>query len=56
MVGATLDFTKPYAGLGGAFPRVFNRTVFYDQIKNGKLTPLGSKSLDTTNPLAGKPA
>ena len=56
MVGEKLDFTKEWTGLGGAFPRVFNRTVFFDQIKNGKLTPLGLKPLDTTNPLAGKPA
>jgi ABC-type branched-subunit amino acid transport system substrate-binding protein len=56
MVGQKLDFTKPWPGLGGAFPRLFNRTVFYDQIKNGKLAPLGSKPLDTTDPLAGKPA
>jgi branched-chain amino acid transport system substrate-binding protein len=56
MVGRRLDFTKPYAGLGGMFPRVFNRTVFFDQIKEGKLTPLRSTPLDTTNPLAGKPA
>jgi ABC-type branched-subunit amino acid transport system substrate-binding protein len=56
MVGAKLDFTKRYTGLGGIFPRVFNRTVFFDQIKGGKLAPLGGKSLDATNPLAGKPS
>lgn len=50
------DVVQEWTGLGGAFPRVFNRTVFFDGIKNGKLTPFGLKSLDTTNPLAGKPA
>lgn len=56
MVGETIDFTKEYAGLGGALPRLFNRTVFFDEIKNGKLTPTSIKPLDMSNPLNGAPA
>jgi hypothetical protein len=55
MVGTNLDFAKNWRGLGRAFPRQFNRTVFFDRIKKGKLTPLSVKPLDTTNPLTGKP-
>jgi hypothetical protein len=51
-----LDLTKPYAGFGGGFPRIFNRTVFFDVVKNGKLTALDDKSYDMTNPIDGKPA
>jgi ABC-type branched-subunit amino acid transport system substrate-binding protein len=56
MVGGTLDFTKPWAGFKGELPRLFNRTVFFDEIKGGKLTPLAVKPLDMSNPLEGKPA
>lgn len=38
MVGV-LDFTKPWTGEGGAFPRIFNRNVFFDCVSGGKLTP-----------------
>ena len=38
MVGV-LDFTKPWAGEGGAFPRIFNRNVFFDCVSKGTLTP-----------------
>jgi hypothetical protein len=55
MVGTKLDFAKPWTGLGAAFRRQFNRTVFFDRIKNAKLTPVGVRPLDTTNPLVGKP-
>jgi hypothetical protein len=27
---------KPFTGLGGAFPRAFNQTFWFDVIKNGK--------------------
>ena len=55
MVGV-LDFTKEWPGGGGAFPRIFNRTVFYDVIKGGKLAPLDAKAYDMTNAFDGKPA
>jgi ABC-type branched-subunit amino acid transport system substrate-binding protein len=51
-----LDLTKPYTGFGGGFPRIFNRTVFFDVVKDGKLTALDDKSYDMTNPIDGKPA
>jgi hypothetical protein len=49
-----IDLTKPYTGFGGSFPRIFNRTVFFDVINNGKLTALDAKSYDMTNPIDGK--
>jgi len=54
MIG-TLDMTKPYAGFGGGLPRVFNRTVFFDKIKDGKLSALDQKSYDMTGPIDGNP-
>jgi ABC-type branched-subunit amino acid transport system substrate-binding protein len=54
MVGGTLDFTKTWTGFAGQLPRLFNRTVFFDVIKGGKLTPTDIKPLDMTNPLDGK--
>ena len=57
MVGV-LDFTKEWTGGGGAFPRIFNRTVFFDVIKGGKLTPLSvppyDKAFDVTDAFDGK--
>ncbi len=50
-----LDLTKPYTGFGGGLPRVFNRTVFFDVIKDGKLTPLDDKAYDMTGPIDGNP-
>ena len=44
MVGV-LDLSKEWTGGGGQFPRIFNRTVFVDQIKDGKLTPLRPAAL-----------
>ena len=35
-----LDLTKPYTGQGGGEPRVFNRSVAYDVIKDAKLAPV----------------
>jgi ABC-type branched-subunit amino acid transport system substrate-binding protein len=55
MVGI-LDFTKEWAGGGGAFPRIFNRNIFVDAIKDGKLTPVGDKPIDVSNSFDGKPA
>jgi hypothetical protein len=51
-----IDLTKPYTGFGGSFPRIFNRTVFFDVAKNGKLSALNEKSYDMTNPIDGNPA
>jgi ABC-type branched-subunit amino acid transport system substrate-binding protein len=36
---APLDFTKPWSGGGGGFPRIFNRNVFYDCVTGGKVAP-----------------
>ena len=44
MVGV-VDFTKEYAGGGGKIVRIFNRSVFFDVIKDGKLQPLDGKAL-----------
>jgi len=54
MIG-TLDLTKPYTGFGGGLPRVFNRTVFFDTIKDGKLSALDDKAYDMTGPIDGNP-
>jgi hypothetical protein len=54
MVG-DLDFTKEWTGLGGQFPRTFNFTVFFDEVKDGELKPIDGESSDVTNPLEGKP-
>jgi len=45
MVG-DLDFTTTWAGEGGAFPRIFNRSVAYDVISGGALSPLDDKTYD----------
>jgi len=45
MVG-DLDFTTTWAGEGGAFPRIFNRSVAYDIISGGVLTPMDDKTYD----------
>jgi ABC-type branched-subunit amino acid transport system substrate-binding protein len=50
-----LDLTKPYTGFGGSLPRIFNRTVFFDVIKDGKLTALDDKSYDMTGPIDANP-
>ena len=54
MVGV-VDFTKEYAGGGGKIVRIFNRSVFFDVIKDGKLQPLDGKAYDMTNAYDGKP-
>jgi branched-chain amino acid transport system substrate-binding protein len=35
-----LDFTKEFTGFGGALPRIFNTTVVYAQVRDGKITEL----------------
>ena len=54
MIGV-LDLTTPYTGFGGDFPRIFNRTVFFDMVKDGKLVPLDDEAYDMTGPIDGKP-
>jgi ABC-type branched-subunit amino acid transport system substrate-binding protein len=51
----TTDLTKEWTGGGGQFPRIFNRVIYTDVIKGGKLTPLEG-TIDVTNPVDGKPA
>ncbi|MGD9752836.1 MAG: ABC transporter substrate-binding protein [Acidimicrobiia bacterium] len=56
-----IDLTKPYEGAAGSgeagsFPRIFNRSVAYDVIHDGKLTPIDDKFYDMTNALEGKPS
>jgi ABC-type branched-subunit amino acid transport system substrate-binding protein len=50
-----LDLTTPWDGYGGAFPRIFNRVVFFDVISGGALTPLDDQSYDMTGPIDGQP-
>ncbi|WP_116995805.1 ABC transporter substrate-binding protein [Desertimonas flava] len=54
MIGV-LDLTQPYTGFGGAFPRVFNRTVFFDVASGGELTALDDQAYDMTGPIDGEP-
>ena len=49
-----IDLTKEFAGAGGNFPRIFNRVIYTDVIKGGKLTPLEG-TIDVTNQVDGKP-
>jgi ABC-type branched-subunit amino acid transport system substrate-binding protein len=49
------DLTKEWTGGGGQFPRIFNRVIYADVIKGGKLSPLPG-TVDVTNPVDGKPA
>jgi Periplasmic binding protein len=54
MVGV-LDFTTPYEGFGGGFPRIFNRTVFFDVAEGGQLVPFDDQAYDMTGPIDGEP-
>jgi len=49
-----LDLTTEWDGYGGDFPRIFNRTVFFDVISGGALTPLDDQSYDMTGPIDGQ--
>lgn len=51
-----LDLTEPYTGLGGAFPRIFNRAVYYDQAEGGEVVPLETEPTDMTDALEGTPS
>jgi len=52
MVG-DIDFTSPWTGEGGVFPRIFNRSVAFDIISGGKLSPLDDKTYDMSPYHAG---
>ena len=54
MVGV-MNFTEEWDGGGGEFPRIFNRTIFVDEIKGGVLTPVDGVAYDMTNPFDGLP-
>lgn len=46
-----LDLSTPWNGMGGDFPRIFNRTVTYDRIDNGELVATDDPPLDLTDAL-----
>ena len=54
MIGE-LDLTSAYTGFGGDFPRIFNRTVFFDVVEDGQLVPLDEVAYDMTGPIEGEP-
>ena len=54
MIGV-LDLTEAYTGFGGTFPRIFNRTVFFDTVQDGKLVPFDDQAYDMTGPIDGEP-
>jgi len=54
MVGV-LDLTEPYTGFGGDFPRILNRTVFFDVAAGGVLEALDDQAYDMTGPIDGEP-
>ncbi len=54
MIGV-LDLTTPYEGFGGGFPRIFNRTVFFDVASGGELAPFDDQAYDMTGPIDGEP-
>ena len=37
------------------FPRIFNRTVFFDTVTGGVLEPLDDEAYDMTGPIDGEP-
>ena len=55
MVGE-LNFTEEWAGGGGEFPRIFNRTIFVDTVTDAEVVPVDGEPLDMTNPFDGLPA
>jgi branched-chain amino acid transport system substrate-binding protein len=46
-----LDLSTPWDGMGGAYSRVFNRTVTFDRISGGELTPTDDPAQDMTEAL-----
>ena len=39
-----LDWTTPWAALGGSVPNIINRTIYYDLISGGKVAPLDNNT------------
>jgi Periplasmic binding protein len=52
----TLDLTKAWSGAGGQFPRIFNRVIYVDVIKNGALTPVEGAKIDVSKAADGASA
>lgn len=50
-----LDLSQEWEGQGGQFPRIFNRSVAYDVIEDGQLTPVDDQLYDMTQALEGEP-
>lgn len=51
----TIDLTQEFTGGGGNFPRIFNRVIYMDVIKDGKLVPLPG-TIDVSKAMDGLPA
>jgi hypothetical protein len=49
-----LDFTTPWAAMDSAVPRIINRTVYYDIIRDGKLTPEDNNTAHDMTSVYGK--
>lgn len=49
-----LDFTTPWAAMDSAVPRIVNRTVYYDIIRDGKLTPEDNNTAHDMTSVYGK--
>lgn len=50
-----VDLSQEWDGQDGEFPRIFNRSVAYDQIDDGTLTPVDDGLYDMTQALEGEP-
>ena len=48
-----LTFTKPYSGFGGTLPRMFNQTVVYTKVVNGKFIATGGGFANPFVPAGG---
>ena len=51
-----LDFSKPWNTLGGpkGYDRIFDKSVIFSQVKNGKVVPLTTKFQDVSLIAEGK--
>jgi branched-chain amino acid transport system substrate-binding protein len=52
-----IDFSKPWNKTGGpkGYDRIFNHSVVYAKVDNGKIVPLTTSFEDVTNLAEGKP-
>lgn len=50
-----LDLSTEWDGQDGSFPRIFNRSVAYDRIDGGTLSPVNDQLYDMTQALEGQP-